>query len=139
MQLPFEYSSKGRGNHRGFHLFPFSAEAFAAHCEQDPAGPCPPFSNWNLISAFQTYPKPVQYSRDDNRRQQPLGTGNKDNTTALYYGRSYFQHPCCGFGGFNPWTVAGGPWKQLPLIPEATASISQDEFTNHPSPAIPVI
>lgn len=47
--------------------------------------------------------------------------------------------PAVALGVTNPWTVVGGPWKQLPPIPEAAASISQDEFTNHPSPAIPMI
>lgn len=71
--------------------------------------------------------------------QQPLGTGSEDSTTALFCGGRYFQHLCCGCGGYNPWTVVEGPWKQFPPIPEAAASISQDEFTNHPSPAIPII
>lgn len=54
------------------HLFPFSAKAFAAHHEQNPADIVVSsslilFHNRNLISAFQTYLKPAQHSRDDNR------------------------------------------------------------------------
>lgn len=67
---------------------------------------------------------------------QTSGAQNKDNTTALFYGRNYFKPPCYGFGGSDdPLTMAVGPQEQLPLIPEAAASSPQDAFANHPSPA----
>ena len=71
---------------------------------------------------------------------QTSGAQNKDNTTALFSGRNYLKHPCYGFGGSDgPLTMVAGPWEQVPLTPEATASRPQDEFANHPSPAVSIM
>lgn len=84
--------------------------------------PCSPSSNWNLISAFQTYPKPAQYSRDGNRAFGAAAFRNRkqgqDNSSFLW--KKLFPTSLQWLWGFQPLDHGWGTLEAAPTDPQGS-------------------